>query len=268
VLERTVNLAGAPVAVGGAETHRAFWDLADAGCWEPATLEAITRLLVAGSVYIDVGAWIGPTVLASARTASVVVAFEPDPVAAAELRRNIALNGLTNVEVREMALLDRKGELPLSSGISDELGLSVSSLVYGSGRVSVPVEDARTEAASDFFLRCSLLKIDVEGAEYRLIGRLAPYLRAHHPTLLLSLHGVHWRTRDFQHMPGWIANVYRRLRNAAERFTIVWRIRHYPYAYLDVDNCWCAISFARRWALIAKMAEQELLLTHRPYHVK
>jgi FkbM family methyltransferase len=265
-MPRTVLLAGAPTSVGDVETHRAFWDLVDAGHWEPATLEAITRL-ADGGVYIDVGAWIGPTVMAAARKASVVVAYEPDPVAAAELRRNIALNGLTNVEVRELALLDRDAALPLGPGMLDELGLGVSSLVYGSRTLSVPVRDARHEATSDEFLRCSLLKIDVEGAEYKLIARLAPYLRRHPPTLLLSLHGVHWRNRSFDYMPRQMARLYRRLRSAAERLPLVWRLRSYPFAYIDDGKVWRAISWARRWALIADITEQELLLSHYPYPV-
>lgn len=265
--ERTVLLAGLPVKVGDAETHRAFWDLVDTGNWEPATLEAISRL-TNGGVYIDIGAWIGPTVIAAARKASLVVAYEPDPVAVAELHRNIHLNGLTNVEVREVALLDRDAALPMGPGMLDELGLSVSSLVYGSRTVLVPVRDARKEATSDCFMRCLLLKIDVEGGEYKLIRRLSPYLQRHEPTLLLSLHGVHWRSRTFEHVPHSVAAIYRRFRSAAERLLLLWRLKHYPYVYVEASPSWRAISKAERWALLFNLAEEELLLSHRPYPVE
>lgn len=258
---RTVNLAGSPVLVAETEVHQAFWDLVDAGRWEPATLDLITRL-ADGSVYIDIGAWIGPTVLAAARTASAVVAYEPDPVAAAELRRNIALNGLSNVEIREVALLDRDGELPLSGGGAGELGRSESSLVFGVGQVSVPVADARREAAAEHFARCALLKIDVEGGEYELVSRLAPYLRAHRPHLLLSLHGVHWRRRRFEHLPDRVARLYRRLRSTVQRSVLMWHVRHYPLAYLDDRGAWVQLSWAQRAVLTLRLREDEIVLTY------
>jgi hypothetical protein len=37
VSERSVRLGGEMVEVGDDPTHRPFWDLVDAGRWEPAT---------------------------------------------------------------------------------------------------------------------------------------------------------------------------------------------------------------------------------------
>jgi hypothetical protein len=68
-------------------------------------------------------------------------------------------------------------------------------------------------------------------------------------------------------MPRKMARLYRRLRSAAERLPLVWRLRHYPYAYMDAGNDWRAMSRAQRWWLIAGITEQELLLSHHPYPV-
>jgi FkbM family methyltransferase len=264
VSERTVDLAGEPTRVGADDKHRAFWDLVDDGRWEPCTFEAIDQL-AEGGVYIDVGAWIGPTVLAAARRARTVIAYEPDPVAVTDLRHNVECNGLTNVEIREIALFDRDTELAIGPGMLDELGLSVSSLVYGSRSVTVTARDARQEATSDVFRQCSLLKIDVEGAEYGLIRRLAPYLRKHRPALLLSVHGVQWRTRTFRRLSPRMADRYRKLRSVIERSSLMWRLRSYPYVYIGAGPSWRQLSGPDRRAIVADIDEHELLLTVRPY---
>src|SRR5262245_62069367 len=68
--------------------RQGYWDRVAAGDWEPQTLRAIRRFLVPGTDCIDIGAWIGPTVLYEACIAGRVHAFEPDPVAYAELAAN------------------------------------------------------------------------------------------------------------------------------------------------------------------------------------
>ena len=261
---RSIHLGSRQVEVGTGEQHKNFWDLVDAGRWEPATLEAI-ELLSAKGIMIDVGAWIGPTVLAAAPLATRVIAYEPDPVAAAELRSNLERNELGNVEVREVALFDRDGELPLGPGMLNELGLSVSSLVYGPASVSVRSRDARREVEAPEFADATLLKIDVEGAEYRLIRRIAPFLRKRQPNLLLSLHSVRWQDRDLIPRPKRINDLLRRLANAGERAPLVWRLRRYKYWYLDHGESWVPITGMARWNLVVAFGEQELLLSRVPY---
>jgi FkbM family methyltransferase len=262
---RSVLLGGEPVQVHDKELHKAFWDLVDAGRWEPATLAAIAHL-VAGSVYIDIGAWIGPTVIAAARRADLVVAFEPDPVAAAELRENIRLNDLRNVVVHEVALYNSNGRAPLALGLGDVLGWSTSSLVFGPpASLDVDVRDAKDEATSDAFQRCTLLKIDVEGAEYVLIGRFRRYLRDRRPKLLLSLHSFQWRKREYSELPSGVARMCRRLGNAAQRATLIWRTRHYSHIYLEGESGWLELSRLRRWALVADMRDQAVLLSDEQF---
>ena len=246
--------------------HKDFWDLVDRGGWEPATLEAIDRF-APGATVIDVGAWIGPTALVAARSASKVVAYEPDPEAASELRANLELNEVTNVEVRQWALFDRDGELPLSPGMLDELGLSVSSLVYGRPTLMVRVRNARQEAREPEFQHAGLVKIDVEGAEYRLIRSLRSYLNQRRPTLLLSLHGVRWRgppIHDGEGHPKANA-VLTHIANAIERAPLLWSLRMYPFWYIDRTEVGMSPGQRSRWKLLGQIAEQELLLSTTAY---
>ncbi len=143
----------------------------------------ITKNLKKNDVYIDIGAWVGPTVLAAASTGCTIHAYEPDPVAFAELSANIAANKTDNITLNNVALFDRHGEMSFGSGRGDSLGDSISSLMNGQGSIQVPVRDVATESVQEFFKQCKLLKIDVEGAEYVIVPRMADYLPDHRPNL-------------------------------------------------------------------------------------
>ena len=77
--------------------HSKFWRKASAGDWEPATFAVLDAHLRPDRDYIDIGAWIGPTVLYAARKARHVWCFEPDPTAFRALSWNLELNGIENV---------------------------------------------------------------------------------------------------------------------------------------------------------------------------
>ncbi|MFN0092054.1 MAG: FkbM family methyltransferase, partial [Acidimicrobiales bacterium] len=107
-----VTAAGATFVVeASAELHVAFWERFAAGRYEPATVAVLTRALRAGDTFVDVGAWIGPFTLLAAALGAEVVAFEPDPLALAALRANLALNeGLASrVALEPAALAGRDG---------------------------------------------------------------------------------------------------------------------------------------------------------------
>jgi hypothetical protein len=75
-----------------------FWEKLYAN-WEESTFTIFDRFLNTNSSYLDVGAWIGPTILYGAQKAEHVYAIEPDPVAYQELTRNLQLNpSLTSKE--------------------------------------------------------------------------------------------------------------------------------------------------------------------------
>ena len=89
---RDILLRGHSIRVSATPRYKTFWDKYEQGAWEPTTLDVLSRFLKHGSFYIDVGGWIGPTVLYAAALGAEVVAFEPDDVAHAELAKNLELN--------------------------------------------------------------------------------------------------------------------------------------------------------------------------------
>jgi FkbM family methyltransferase len=110
------------------------------------------------------------------------VAFEPDVRNAAFLRRHIAVNRLTNVDVFEAAVSNRRGAEYFAKGTGS-----------GTGRLSDDGDcEVQVVRLDDVAQRCPApthMKIDVEGAELRVLEGALSILAGARPTLFLSLHG-------------------------------------------------------------------------------
>src|SRR5918994_6819920 len=76
-----------------------FWYAWQLGFWERETFNVIDKFVTKGHTFIDVGAWIGPTVLYGVHRAARAFAFEPDPVAFPELEANAKANGIEALEL-------------------------------------------------------------------------------------------------------------------------------------------------------------------------
>lgn len=181
-----VNLAGERFRCD--PYHSKFWRKASSGTWEPETFQVLDRYLDPQRDYLDIGAWIGPTVLYAARKARRVWCFEPDPRAYRHLAWNIELNGLKNVSALPVALSDSTGIARMAS-FGGETGDSMTSLLNTGGDGFAAVTLAWDVFAAETDLsQVSLVKMDIEGAEFAVLPALLPWLRAHRPTLYLSTH--------------------------------------------------------------------------------
>jgi FkbM family methyltransferase len=249
------------VTVGGctfnvvAGRHDRFWDDCEAG-WEATTFEVLTSRLSAGSTFVDVGSWIGPMTLAAASCGARVIAYEPDPTAADELAENIAANPGFEVEVRRVALWTSTGHRELRGGPVG-LGESMSSLTGRSGRIgSTTVATLDGEDAARAWPVDALAKIDVEGAEYRLVPRLRPFL-AGRPTVILSVHAYEVRA-SLARWPSFVRRPVHHVRHAARTVPLLWAIRGYRLRASDhVRPHWHRVT---RRDLLLHMWERELLL--------
>lgn len=180
------NLNGEPFRLD--PYHSKFWRKASSGAWEPETFTILDKYLSPDRDYLDIGAWIGPTVLYGARKARHVWCFEPDPTAFRHLAWNLDLNNIDNVSAFGVALSDKFGVARMAS-VRGEPGDSTSSLLHDGAHGS----DALTIAWDQFesvndLSNVSLVKMDIEGAEYFVLPSLLPWLQQRCPTLLLSLH--------------------------------------------------------------------------------
>lgn len=166
----------------------------------------VQHLLRRGDRFVDVGANIGYyTLLAAALVGpgGTVDAFEPGQPALDRLRENIALNRLFNVRVHALALSDAPGTARFLTG-HDTTNRLAASGDAASAATTVPA------ARLDDLLSaqtCALGKLDVEGAELRVLkGAEGMLSRANPPAWILE---VTHRLRDFgasqQELASWLA---------------------------------------------------------------
>lgn len=128
--------------------------------------QVITSLLSPGENYIDVGANIGTTAIPAAATVGPcgsVIAVEPHPLIASYLRENIALNALDNISVKTSALDTTHGTVRFTDRRADDTNSIVTT---GDG---IEVTTTTLDAVSSVSGTIALLKIDVEGAEMRVL---------------------------------------------------------------------------------------------------
>ncbi len=170
--------------------HSPFWNGFQSQVWEPETLSILRRFLKPRSVYYDIGAWIGPTVLYASQLSETVLAFEPDPVAYRFLLENVTNNELTNVRTFNLAVAAADGVATIRS-FRATLGDSMSSLLPGAtGSSGWPVTTVSIDTLLNS-LSCSapdFMKIDIEGAEFELLPTLRHHLERWRPILYLSIH--------------------------------------------------------------------------------
>lgn len=137
---------------------------------EDQQLQTLALVLEAGwitdwTLAVDGGANIGRWTAEMAGRFGFVHAFEPSPVAAAELKQNVT--ALTNVAVHEMALLDRCCRVEMRNPQKKPTHRSSFVSPDESGSIWSTTLDAMNLPA------CGLLKLDIEGAEHdALLGGL------------------------------------------------------------------------------------------------
>lgn len=195
--------------VWASDARCAFWERVNAGLWEPQTFDVFQRFLRPNRCYIDLGAWIGPTVLYGATLSRCVHALEPDPVAFAELSRNVGINSRLRhkIHLHAFGIAAQTGTAQLFVGglyygQQSQFGDSMSGLIAASGELSQPSHEVQCMDLERFLeLRaiddCNFVKMDIEGGEYAVIPGLWRRLqRFGMPTLYVSFHAPELARRE------------------------------------------------------------------------
>ena len=145
-----------------------------------------------GQTVVDVGAHIGVFSLMAARRVGPkghVVCFEPSPRAAEVLRRNLEANGLSWVRHHAVALAETEGSADLF--VADDAGNNPAadtlSDTPGRGKVSVRLRRLDDVLAEEGIFSVDHLKIDVEGAELRVLDG-APRTLARTRRIAMEVH--------------------------------------------------------------------------------
>jgi FkbM family methyltransferase len=183
-----------------------FWDRVDAGRWEPDTLTAVKLLTGPGTIFFDIGAWVGSLALFAAANGGRVVAYEPDPRTFPYLVKNLELNPTFagRVELHGKACGCEPGRLTLHTPSMGSSNAGVFSSVERNGEIvlhqhtfDVDVIDVRQAIGSKIANSTDkvVVKIDTEGGEFQFFPALAKYLHEIGGTCILSTH-PHYIVRD------------------------------------------------------------------------
>ena len=135
------------------------------GLHEFVEMAFLLHLLRPDDLFLDIGANIGSyTVLASKVCGSRSLAFEPDPMTAKTLRRNVELNALENlVTVNQVALGAKTGEVAFTAGLD-----TVNRVATLDDRNVQTVPIKRLEDISGT-IGATFAKLDVEGFEEQVL---------------------------------------------------------------------------------------------------
>lgn len=169
--------------IAGASTH---------GCWL-GTYEKVKRrrfqhAIRTGDVVYDVGANAGfYTLLASHRVGDkgCVVAIEPHPRNVEYLRRHIGLNKISNVIVVAAAAGDESGVVSFDDGPNRSQGQ-----VIATGARKVDAITLDTLVLGRQLPAPQVIKIDVEGAENRVLAGSITILKTVRPIVFIATHGA------------------------------------------------------------------------------
>jgi len=173
----------------------------DHGCWlgsyEYEKQRLFTQCISPGSVVFDIGAHVGfYTLLASTLAGGdgTVIAFEPVPDNLIYLRRHLCLNHIENVKIIEAAVTDEEGKVAFQKSGSSSTGSVSSSGAYLVSSVSIDGLFSRAQIPNP-----SIIKMDIEGGEYRALLGARNLLTEQHPIIFLATHGqdVHRSCCDY-----------------------------------------------------------------------
>jgi FkbM family methyltransferase len=183
----------------GIEYHGALDQLIDRqifffGSYAPGELaflaDAATKLkqIVSPLTFVDIGANVGQHSLFMSAHADRILAFEPNPAAAGQLRANIQLNRIGNIELFEFALGATDTVAQLGSGFEGNSGSR--SLMWSADKsknISVEVRRGDEVLGQMNIERVNLIKMDVEGYELEVFSGIRQVLRRDRPIILFEV---------------------------------------------------------------------------------
>ncbi len=165
------------------------------GTHEPRAQRAFASAINPGDVVYDVGAHAGYSTLLAATCAGPrgrVLAFEAYEPNLHRLRASVAANHLANVDARVLAISDACGDARFALHDS-----SLEGMLLGDDALPPSHHTERTVTTmtidaivADGAPPPAVIKIDVEGAEARVIAGARQTLTEHRPAVLIEIHSA------------------------------------------------------------------------------
>ena len=156
--------------------------IAEGGGWEPHIANAIKAQLEPGFTFVDIGANVGVmsfTAAAKVGPLGKVIAFEPNVQNASLFKRGMIVNQLENVRLFTFGLSDLPHMVTLTN--------SSNSKVTGEATALQDHEVIQAIRGDELLLseqRIDLIKIDVEGFEFRVLQGISGAIEKFKPKIL------------------------------------------------------------------------------------
>ncbi len=165
-------------------------DLYNLGGYEAGVLKVMKMICAEDSVVLDIGANIGALSLYAAKLSKngKILAFEPLPGIADNLKDNIKLNKLSNIEVHQVALGPKSGTVSMrpdltERGSSTLLATQRADHTYGK---PVRVNVRRLDDYTADLTHVDLIKLDVEVYELGVLLGASQTIKRFHPPMILE----------------------------------------------------------------------------------
>ena len=216
------------------------------GHFEDGTLEFFDAVMPGCTKMFDFGSFFGFISLYCATELAEVHAFEPSATNHRYLQANVGVNPslAQRITVHNYGLGPADARVPIYSKSHGDSGSSIFKTVQR-GKVVEGTPDGEIEIRNGAEIlrelgvdHKSIIKIDIEGAEFDLIPAIAPVLAEAKPTLHISFHPFNLLAGSDEYL-----NSLLRLRKASK---IAEDLAFYPYMYLWTRSGWLVITKAER----------------------
>ena len=104
-----------------------------------------------------------------------------------------------------------------------------------------------------------LVKIDTEGAEYRILPAMRKWITAHRPDLMMSVHTYHLEG-IVNRLPSRVQHASLKAATVALRSRLLWLSTIYPYIAVAVDKKWRPLSTTEFRNVLRRPGEMEFYL--------
>ena len=143
------------------------------------------------AIFMDIGANVGHHSIFLSKFASQVLAFEPYPKVNMQFKKQIAHNNISNIQIFEIGLSDRRETLNYYAPTGNNEGIgSFDESSIGKGNTSygkLELQEGDQVIASDSWKNIKLIKIDVEGFEKKVIKGLSRTIEEERPVIVCEI---------------------------------------------------------------------------------
>lgn len=183
------------------DRNLSFWKDTYAS-WEPETFDIFDQYLKKDKIMIDVGGWIGTTCIYGARKSKHVYVIEADPRSVVDLRNNCQLN-CHNVTIVDRPIAHHgqvivnfgRNQSMSNSQLNDSTSQIISSSAEGIQLKTISFDEMIGQYQIDPN-QISLIKIDIEGGEEKILEDVYHYHEVYKIPLRISFHLNWWQNQD------------------------------------------------------------------------